>query len=518
MEERRPAAGHRRVAPGGHSRSPGAHRQLPPRVFRRHAPARNDRRGAGLQPESADRRRADHRPGCDGAGANPAAVAGPARSTRAVDHHDHPRPRRGRANLRRHCRDVCRAPLRARQQIRPAGPATAPVHRRFDRLSACPQQWPRLAAHHPRAAAVTGCIARRLPVQPALPAGRRLVYRGAAGRRARRLSLPVGSAAMSLLQIKDLEVKFAASGTGLFGLNKQWVRAVNGVSLNLAAGETLGLVGESGSGKSTLGRAILHLNPISAGQVLFDGVDMAHGSAIDITRLRHETAMIFQDPYAALNPRHTIGETIAEVLRVQRKVAPQQIPARVNELLDLVGLRPELADRKPGSLSGGQCQRVGIARALAVEPRLIIADECVAALDVSIQGQIINLLLELQQRMNLAILFIAHDLAIVRRLCDRVAVMYLGKIVEEGPVEAVFTTPRHPYTAALIQAIPEIDPHRPLPTEPLPGEPPSPLNLPTGCAFHPRCRHARSMCSVVLPPTHFLHEHRYSCVLEEPLL
>ena len=322
---------------------------------------------------------------------------------------------------------------------------------------------------------------------------------------------------MSLLQIKNLEVRFAASGTGVFGLNKQWVRAVNGVSLNLAAGETLGLVGESGSGKSTLGRAILHLNPISAGQVLFDGIDMAHGSAIDIVRLRQETAMIFQDPYAALNPRHTIGETIAEVLRVQRKVPAERIPARVNELLDLVGLRPELASRKPGALSGGQCQRVGIARALAVEPRLIIADECVAALDVSIQGQIINLLLELQQRMNLAILFIAHDLAIVRRLCDRVAVMYLGKIVEEGPVEAVFTSPRHPYTAALIEAIPEIDPHRPLPTQPLPGEPPSPLNLPTGCAFHPRCRYARTMCSVVLPPTHSLHEHRYSCVLEEPL-
>ncbi|CRM84232.1 ABC transporter ATP-binding protein [Pseudomonas marginalis] len=322
---------------------------------------------------------------------------------------------------------------------------------------------------------------------------------------------------MSLLQIKNLEVRFAASGTGVFGLNKQWVKAVNGVSLNLAAGETLGLVGESGSGKSTLGRAILHLNPISAGQVLFDGIDMAHGSAIDIVRLRQETAMIFQDPYAALNPRHTIGETIAEVLRVQRKVPAERIPARVNELLDLVGLRPELASRKPGALSGGQCQRVGIARALAVEPRLIIADECVAALDVSIQGQIINLLLELQQRMNLAILFIAHDLAIVRRLCDRVAVMYLGKIVEEGPVEAVFTSPRHPYTAALIEAIPEIDPHRPLPTQPLPGEPPSPLNLPTGCAFHPRCRYARTMCSVVLPPTHSLHEHRYSCVLEEPL-
>ena len=148
---------------------------------------------------------------------------------------------------------------------------------------------------------------------------------------------------------------------------------------------------------------------------------------------------------------------------------------------------------------------------------MIIADECVAALDVSIQGQIINLLLELQQRMNLAILFIAHDLAIVRRLCDRVAVMYLGKIVEEGPVEAVFTSPRHPYTAALIEAIPHIDAHRPLPAQPLPGEPPSPLNVPAGCAFHPRCRYARAMCSVVLPPTHSLREHRYSCVLEQPL-
>ena len=322
---------------------------------------------------------------------------------------------------------------------------------------------------------------------------------------------------MSLLQIKDLQVRFAASGKGLFGLNRQWVRAVNGVSLNLAAGETLGLVGESGSGKSTLGRAVLHLNPISAGQVLFDGIDMTHACAIDIARLRRETAMIFQDPYAALNPRHTVGETIAEVLRVQRKVTAQQIPARVDQLLDLVGLRPEFAGRKPGSLSGGQCQRVGIARALAVEPRLIIADECVAALDVSIQGQIINLLLELQQRMNLAILFIAHDLAIVRRLCDRVAVMYLGKIVEEGPVEAVFTSPRHPYTAALIEAIPHIDAHRPLPAQPLPGVPPSPLNVPAGCAFHPRCRYARAMCSVVLPPTHSLHEHRYSCVLEQPL-
>ncbi|WP_419736177.1 ABC transporter ATP-binding protein [Pseudomonas sp. COR18] len=322
---------------------------------------------------------------------------------------------------------------------------------------------------------------------------------------------------MSLLEVKDLHVRFAAQGRGLLGLRRQWVRAVNGVSLSLAAGETLGLVGESGSGKSSLGRAILRLNDIASGQVLFDGVDVARGGAIELERLRRETAMIFQDPYAALNPRLSIGETLAEVLRVQRKVAPARIAARVEELLDLVGLRPELAGRKPGSLSGGQCQRVGIARALAVEPRLIVADECVAALDVSIQGQIVNLLLELRQRLNLSILFIAHDLAIVRRLCDRVAVMYLGQIVEQGNVEAVFGAPRHPYTAALIDSIPDIDPERRLPVEPLPGEPPSPLQTPSGCAFHPRCRQARPACAEARPPTHQLEHQRYSCVLEQPL-
>lgn len=307
---------------------------------------------------------------------------------------------------------------------------------------------------------------------------------------------------MSLLQIKDLEVKFAASGTGLFGMNKQWVRAVNGVSLNLAAGQTLGLVGESGSGKSTLGRAILHLNPISAGQVLFDGVDMAHGSAIDIARLRHETAMIFQDPYAALNPRHTIGETLAEVLRVQRKVAPAQVPERVNELLDLVGLRPELASRKPGSLSGGQCQRVGIARALAVEPRLIIADECVAALDVSIQGQIINLLEELQRKFRLAYLFIAHDLAVVRHISARVVVMYFGRVMEVADRDVIYSGSLHPYTKVLLDAAPVPDPTIEKQREPrlIKGELPSHMAPPNGCVFNTRCPMASQECREVIPP------------------
>lgn len=321
----------------------------------------------------------------------------------------------------------------------------------------------------------------------------------------------------TLLQVKDLQVQFPAAGSGLFGLRQRKVSAVNGASLELRAGETLGLVGESGCGKSTLARAILHLNQTAGGQILFDGIDMAHGSKADIARLRHETAMIFQDPYTALNPRQSIGQILAEVLRVQRKVPAQQVEARVAELLNLVGLRPELADRKPRSLSGGQCQRVGIARALAIEPRLIVADECVAALDVSIQGQIINLLLELRERMDLALLFITHDLTVVRRLCDRVAVMYLGRIVEEGPVRDVFDAPRHPYTAALIQSIADIDPARRLPEQPLPGEPPSPLHLPSGCAFHPRCRHALPACRETSPPTHSLGARRYTCVHPEPL-
>lgn len=320
-----------------------------------------------------------------------------------------------------------------------------------------------------------------------------------------------------LLNVNDLVVRFPAAGTGFFGQHKQWVQAVNGVSLSLDAGQSIGLVGESGSGKSTFGRAILRLNDIASGQVVFDGIDMAQGSGAHLEQLRRETAMIFQDPYASLNPRQSIGAALTEVLKVKGKVAPADIPARVLELLTLVGLRPEFIDRKPGSLSGGQCQRAGIARALAVEPRLIVADECVAALDVSIQGQIINLLIELRERMNISLLFIAHDLAIVRRLCDRVAVMYLGQIVEEGPVEQVFQAPRHPYTAALIEAIPEIDPNRPLPSAPLPGEPPSPLHLPTGCAFHPRCRFALSRCTTDKPPTRYLSEHRYSCVLDSPV-
>ena len=322
--------------------------------------------------------------------------------------------------------------------------------------------------------------------------------------------------AAPLIRIDDLVVRFPAPGTGFLGLGRRSVQAVNGVTLRVAPGETLGIVGESGSGKSTLGRAVLGLTEITSGSVIFDGVDVSKGGRGRLTKLRRETAMVFQDPYGSLNPKLRVGEAIAEVLRVHGKVPRDRIANRVSELMELVGLRPELASRRPHALSGGQCQRVGIARALALEPKLIIADECVAALDVSIQGQIINLFIELQGRMNLALVFIAHDLAIVRRLCDRVAVMYLGRIVEEGPTEAVFAAPRHPYTAALIRAIPEIDPDVTLPSDALAGEPPSSLELPTGCPFHPRCPYSAEPCrSEPGPPVKRDDSGRsWACILE----
>ena len=268
--------------------------------------------------------------------------------------------------------------------------------------------------------------------------------------------------AKPLLEIDDLRVDFRVGGGFLKGSGAKTVSAVSGVSLQVMPGETIGIVGESGSGKSTLARAILGLTSISSGHVTFDGINLTQQKSAGLARLRRETAMVFQDPFNALNPRLTIGQTLAEVLKVQGKVAKAEIPARISELLDLVGLEREFADRKPRSMSGGQCQRAGIARALAVNPKLIIADECVAALDVTIQAQIIDLFRELTRRMNLTLIFIAHDLAIVRNLCERTVVMYRGEIVEEGRSQEIFSHPKHAYTAALIAAIPDIDPDKPL--------------------------------------------------------
>ncbi|MGH6890967.1 MAG: ABC transporter ATP-binding protein [Dongiaceae bacterium] len=305
------------------------------------------------------------------------------------------------------------------------------------------------------------------------------------------------NAPFPLLNVRDLVVRFRVAGVGLpfARLGARYLNAVNGVTLSLAPGETLGIVGESGCGKSTLGRAILNLVDAQGGEVRFNGNLISTRDKPSIARLRAQAAMVFQDPYASLNPRIPVGEAIAEVLRVHGKATADAIPARVTELLRLVGLSPDLADRRPHQLSGGQCQRVGIARALAIEPSLIIADECVAALDVSIQAQILNLLMELQGRMNLSLIFISHDLGVVRHLCRQVAVMYLGRIVEHGPTEQVFAAPKHPYTRALLAAVPDIDPDRPLPPAPLRGEPPSPMDLPAGCPFHPRCPHAQEICA-----------------------
>jgi peptide/nickel transport system ATP-binding protein len=305
------------------------------------------------------------------------------------------------------------------------------------------------------------------------------------------------------LEVRDLHVRYRAPGRIadlIPGRSRRLNRAVNGVSLDVARGESLGLVGESGCGKSTLGRAILRLTPASAGMVRFDGENVLEMGRADLLRFRRRAQMVFQDPYASLNPRLTAAETLGEVLRVHGLCPPDEISARVKSLMDQVGLPAELASRRPRALSGGQCQRVGIARALAVGAELIVADEPASALDVSIQAQILNLLTRLQREMGLTLLFISHDLGVVHHLCQRVAVMYLGRIVEEGPTDEVFRNPRHPYTQALLAAIPRMEPTARLPGAALQGEPPSPLEVPAGCPFHPRCPQALPECRSGEPP------------------
>jgi len=301
----------------------------------------------------------------------------------------------------------------------------------------------------------------------------------------------------ALLEVADLHVRYAtaASLTDVVKRRpRRYVHAVNGVSLSLARGDTLGLVGESGCGKSTLGRALLRLTPAESGTVRFDGEEVLTLPAAELLRFRRRAQIVFQDPHASLNPRLTVAATLGEVLRVHRLCPPRQVEAQVRALMQRVGLPMELAGRRAGGLSGGQCQRVGIARALAMGAELIVADEPVSALDVSIQAQILNLFTQLQREMGLTLLFISHDLGVVRYLCRRVAVMYLGRIVEEGPTEELFRNPKHPYTRALIDAIPQMNPAARLPAAQLGGEPPSPRNIPGGCAFHPRCAQAMPAC------------------------
>ena len=302
---------------------------------------------------------------------------------------------------------------------------------------------------------------------------------------------------MDLLSVKNVSVRFAQHRS-LLDMVARRARndlvAVDNATLRVGPGETLGLVGESGCGKTTLGRAMLGLVPRSAGEVSFDGEDIDTRMRTDLLSFRRGVQMVFQDPFASLNPKMSVGDALAEVLQVHRMCPPSQIKHRVDDLLRTVGLSPDLADRRPRALSGGQCQRIGIARALAVEPKMIVADEAVSALDVSVQAQILNLLADLQRQRNLAMVFISHDLSVVRHICERVAVMYLGRIVEMGATQDVFDAPRHPYTKALLAAKLRMGGPKLQETELLPGEPPSPLAVPAGCAFHPRCAQAMPQC------------------------
>lgn len=304
---------------------------------------------------------------------------------------------------------------------------------------------------------------------------------------------------MSLLAVEDLKVHFPVR-TGQFGGGKAVVKAVDGVSLTIGSHETLAMVGESGCGKSTTGNAILGLAPVTAGRILFEGRDVANLSAAERKHVWRELQVVFQDPVSALNPRRTIAQSVAEPL-VIHDYPKQDIAERVDELMALVGLNPDQRNRRPGALSGGQRQRVVIARALALSPRLIICDEPVSALDVSIQSQILNLLMRLQRELGLSYLFIAHDLSVVRHIADRVAIMYLGVVVEEGPTEQVFAEPEHPYTEALISAIPLPDPRMRGTRKRivLRGDLPSPLDPPKGCPFVTRCPIAEVRCSKQRP-------------------
>ncbi|MGE3973313.1 MAG: ABC transporter ATP-binding protein [Bdellovibrionales bacterium] len=320
------------------------------------------------------------------------------------------------------------------------------------------------------------------------------------------------------IKIENLSKRFPIHG-GFLGREVAAVKAVQDVSFEIKKGETLGLVGESGCGKSTLGRCLIRLIEPSAGKVFYEGQDILQMSGNDLLKMRRKMQIIFQDPYASLNPRMTIGATLSEPIGVHKILTgPKAIRDRVHELLDTVGLRREAMDRYPHEFSGGQRQRIGIARALAVEPEFIVCDEPVSALDVSIQAQVINLLMDLQSKLKLTYLFIAHDLKVVEHISHRVAVMYLGKIAEMASADELYLKPQHPYTKALLSAIPVPFPQNKKARIILKGDVPSPISPPSGCYFHPRCPARVDHCSVKVPQyKEVLPKHFASCLEVAPI-
>ncbi|MGO4740355.1 ABC transporter ATP-binding protein [Bosea sp. 2KB_26] len=319
------------------------------------------------------------------------------------------------------------------------------------------------------------------------------------------------NASAPLLEVQDLKKHFALS-SGMFG-QQPVVRAVDGVDFGIEHGQTLGLVGESGCGKSTVSRVLMRLTNPTAGRILIDGSDIAEASGSNLHALRRRVQMVFQDPYASLNPRMRAADIVREPLDNYGIGARAERRERVEDLFSRVGLRKDQLEKYPHEFSGGQRQRIGIARALALEPQLIILDEPVSALDVSVQAQVINLLVDLQDDLGVSFLFVAHDLAVVEHISHRVAVMYLGKIVEIGERSRIFEAPLHPYTRALLASVPEPDPERRTEPQILSGEMPSPINPPSGCAFRTRCPLAERACAEVTPTLRAVaHDHAVACI------